>query len=267
MKLTKEAYEKLFFELSSLLACNAYKIIKDWDEAKDIVQNCFIKLWQKREDYSTERARGVLFLAVYNEAIDFTRWQKKRRRAEKDIPAIFYEDEQPIEQPDRSQELYNAIAQLKNRQKRIFKAVFVEGLTATQAGKKLGMSQRNAVNVKSALISRLRHIILGIPDIVLETQRRLTKASEIRLGKQKPHAPKAKAEKPPTLPKKPKKKKPKGRPVHAFEKLSFPPGQRFVIEKCSCGAISKRYSKIRYYLGHKGKWTTVAPPHQQIKNQ
>ncbi|MEI7594386.1 MAG: RNA polymerase sigma factor [Bacteroidota bacterium] len=52
------------------------KNIKDKDEAKDIVQDCFEKVWMKIDDVSFEKAKSYFFTAAYHIMIDKLRRNK-----------------------------------------------------------------------------------------------------------------------------------------------------------------------------------------------
>ena len=54
------------------------KNIRDEEKAKDIVQDSFVKLWQKVEDVEFEKAKSYLFTKAYRTMIDLIRRGKKQ---------------------------------------------------------------------------------------------------------------------------------------------------------------------------------------------
>jgi len=54
------------------------KNIKDEEKAKDVVQDSFIKMWDKVADISYEKARSYLFTTAYHTMIDLIRREKKQ---------------------------------------------------------------------------------------------------------------------------------------------------------------------------------------------
>jgi RNA polymerase sigma-70 factor (ECF subfamily) len=54
------------------------KNIKDEEKAKDVVQDSFIKMWDKVADISYEKARSYLFTTAYHTMIDHIRREKKQ---------------------------------------------------------------------------------------------------------------------------------------------------------------------------------------------
>ncbi|MCD6112174.1 MAG: RNA polymerase sigma factor [Bacteroidales bacterium] len=58
------------------------KNIKDEDNAKDIVQDAFVKMWNKRETINFEKSRSYLFTTAYHTMIDYIRKDKKQTSLE-----------------------------------------------------------------------------------------------------------------------------------------------------------------------------------------
>ena len=55
------------------------KNVKDRDQAKDLVQDTFAKLWMKVEEVSFEKAKSYIFTAGYHTMIDQVRREKRKR--------------------------------------------------------------------------------------------------------------------------------------------------------------------------------------------
>jgi len=54
------------------------KNIKDEEQARDIVQDTFAKMWEKAKDVSFSKSKSYLFTAAYNTMIDCIRKQKRQ---------------------------------------------------------------------------------------------------------------------------------------------------------------------------------------------
>ena len=54
------------------------KNIRDKEKAKDIVQDSFVKLWQKAEEVEFDKSKSYLFTTAYRTMIDMTRKDKKQ---------------------------------------------------------------------------------------------------------------------------------------------------------------------------------------------
>lgn len=58
------------------------KNIKDEDNAKDVVQDAFVKMWDKIDTINYEKSRSYLFTAAYHTMIDYIRKAKKQTSLE-----------------------------------------------------------------------------------------------------------------------------------------------------------------------------------------
>ena len=54
------------------------KNIRDEEKAKDIVQDSFVKLWQKVKEVSFDKSKAYLFTTAYRRMIDLIRREKKQ---------------------------------------------------------------------------------------------------------------------------------------------------------------------------------------------
>ncbi len=62
-------FEQLFFEYQPRLVRFAVRYV-DEEAAEDMVQNCFLKLWEKRESMTLTNAQSLLFQMVRNECLN-----------------------------------------------------------------------------------------------------------------------------------------------------------------------------------------------------
>ena len=73
--------EKEYNECVGLYADNVYRFIvknlRHEDDAKDVVQSAFEKLWINREKVKHERSKSYLFTVAYNQMIDLIRKNKR----------------------------------------------------------------------------------------------------------------------------------------------------------------------------------------------
>jgi len=71
------AYTKLYNKYFQLLFVFAYKKIRDEELAKDMVQELFIRLWERRENISeTKNFSAYLYVAIRNTVFDYFTHQK-----------------------------------------------------------------------------------------------------------------------------------------------------------------------------------------------
>lgn len=71
-----ESYFRQYFEV---LHRYAYTIVKDSDEAKDVVQHVFLQLWQRKNDIAIRQSvRSYLYTATHNTSLNSLRGSKTR---------------------------------------------------------------------------------------------------------------------------------------------------------------------------------------------
>lgn len=98
-----KAFDALFHKYYRLLCAYAYSIVKEEEEAKDIVQGLFIALWEKRRLEELEgNVKNYLYRAVHNRCLNYLRNHESKVRRhttyeESGIQSEEEEDGQSIE--------------------------------------------------------------------------------------------------------------------------------------------------------------------------
>ncbi len=117
----EEVFKQCFFDYSASLHHYASTIVKNDEEAKDIVQKVFIKLWQKRNeiDFSTS-LRSYLFTSVYNLSLNTIRNSKRREQHHYNVHASQITSINPAEEKETRLRIQHAIAALPPRCSEVF---------------------------------------------------------------------------------------------------------------------------------------------------
>jgi RNA polymerase sigma-70 factor (ECF subfamily) len=138
-------FESLFRSSYVSLVRYAKMLIKDHDNAEEIVQDLFFKLWQDREKLAIESSlNGYLFRAVHNRCLHFIEHQKVIERHSEEM--LKREQEQPANPADimNYEELQGRIARviekLPERCGQIFCMNRFEGLKYSEIAEKLSVS-------------------------------------------------------------------------------------------------------------------------------
>ncbi len=116
--MTAEDYNKCVDLYSDRIFRFVLKSIKDEDLAKDIVQETFIKVWEKRNQVIALTAKSYLFTAAYRTMIDHVR----KQRSTFNIDQVF-SDAPSVEQP--SSELKEILEYAADRLPAIQKTVLL----------------------------------------------------------------------------------------------------------------------------------------------
>ncbi len=106
--LNKASFEELFKTYFKPLTAFAFKFINDIDDAKSIVHDVFMKLWEKRDDIDLSKSvKSYLYTSVNNKSLNYIRDHKKFNREE------FVLENQSSKTPNIEEELTSSEVQKK----------------------------------------------------------------------------------------------------------------------------------------------------------
>ncbi|MBK8807097.1 MAG: RNA polymerase sigma-70 factor [Bacteroidales bacterium] len=167
-KHSPQAFEAVFRHFHKELCNYIYKMVIDADEAQEIAQQCFVKLWEKRaEATQIVSLRAYLYRSAYNAAINRFRHDKIKQRYESEaqylLEATVYEDFENTYTEDLTDKLKHEVENLPEKNKEVFKLRFYEGLNTVQVGEHLGISPRtvetHVSNAYKILREKLGHLL------------------------------------------------------------------------------------------------------------
>lgn len=154
------AYFKSLFEKHYLILVNfAAKFLNSQEEAKDVVQQFFIKLWEKREKYlNRELNKSFFYTSVKNACINYL--EKKGVKGHllvSEIPEVSDVDFfGQIVANEKEIQLFKIINDLPPRCKEIFHLNRFENLTYKQISEKMGISIKTVEAQMNTALSRIR---------------------------------------------------------------------------------------------------------------
>jgi len=142
----ESAYEHMIDKYDYKLCLYANSLVKDFLLAEDIVQNVYIKVWEKRQNLNPELPlKSFLFKSVYNDCI--TEFHKNKRTTAltkkyiEELDAIFEENDK-----DSLERLIimvkQAIQELPPKCKEVFLMSKKEGLTHIEISEYLNLSPK-----------------------------------------------------------------------------------------------------------------------------
>ena len=114
------------------------------DEAEDVVEDCFVKLWEHQSDHP----KSYLYASVRNACIDHLRKSKNIvvDMEPKDLEG-FITDDEAQERSEREAKLWSAIDKLPERCRLIFLMSKRDGLKYKDIAESLGISERDRKSV------------------------------------------------------------------------------------------------------------------------
>ncbi len=158
----KVAFEGLFKAHYSDLCNFAYSYLKDADEAEEIVQDAFYKLWQKRKQlFIQKNLTGYLFKTVSNKCTEYGRHLKVKQQFEQE-PNAKNTSESPLELLEATQleKLFNqTLLKLPERCRKIFNLSRQEGLKYREIAQKLSVSVKTVEADMGITLQALREAL------------------------------------------------------------------------------------------------------------
>jgi RNA polymerase sigma-70 factor (ECF subfamily) len=155
----KDVFEQVFHACYENLCQYAFTILKDMDEAEDIVQSMFLKVWEKRGELNIQQSmRSYLFRAVYHQCINQLEHRTiKMKHREYGVYEGLYKVQQPEVFPEElSENIRTAINDLPHQCRTIFMMSRYEELRYAEIAQKLNISVNTIENQISKALRILR---------------------------------------------------------------------------------------------------------------
>jgi RNA polymerase sigma-70 factor (ECF subfamily) len=134
-----DRYGKLVFSL-------IYRIVRDIGVAEDLVQETFLRVWNRAQGFDAERgALGAWLLAVArNRAIDYVRSSSgKMSRGALELeaaehPTVFVNFEAEVLSQDSARRVRGALGRLNENQRQVIELAYFEGLSQSEMAERMG---------------------------------------------------------------------------------------------------------------------------------
>lgn len=134
--------EKQYNECVNLYADAVYRFIlknlRHEEDARDIVQSAFEKMWIRRDDVNALTAKSYLFTAAYHTMIDYIR-KSKRVTLKDEMPEHFKTHEQ--KPGDTRKIIQEALMKLNETQRSLVLLKDYEGYSYEEIGKIMGLNE------------------------------------------------------------------------------------------------------------------------------
>lgn len=150
----ENAFEEIFYRYYPRLFAFAYEFMGSKDLAKDMVQEVFIKFWQKRENFTPYSLSGLLFTMVRNQCLNYLRHLKVLENKKiniqqsvklEELYRIDFVRDQPYTfiEKELNKEVSNAVRKLPPKSRKVFIMSRIEGMKNRDIADKLGFSTKN----------------------------------------------------------------------------------------------------------------------------
>ncbi len=168
----RAAFEKLFKLYSERIYYFTIRYIKNKEEAEEITQEVFVRLWNRRFDLKTELSfSSYLFMIAKNAVIDLLRKRQKESTLKEeitpDVNSIAEKSNNSVEYKELNEIVKNSILQLPEKRRQIFLLSRDEGLTYKEIAEKLNISIKTVESHMRLALQQLRKTIGSSYELIL----------------------------------------------------------------------------------------------------
>lgn len=163
---SSSAFRIIFENYNKILFSCAMQLVKDKEQAEDIVSEAFTKLWQRHDTFNTEEhIKAFLFVATRNASLNYLRHIQRKTASQNELSYLQKDkDDQDIItdmiEGELLQRIYPLIETLPTKCKTIFKLIYFEDASTDEVAEKLQITPRNVLNQKARAIQLLKKRLL-----------------------------------------------------------------------------------------------------------
>ena len=154
-----EKVEVLFRKYYAALCKSLYKVLRDATIAEDIVQEVFLKVWEKRESLQMDEAvQSYLYRSCYNTALNLLKQQKRNTDIDSLELSVAGADtaEKDLSFLEAEAEILKAIDALPPKTKLVFSLSRFEELSYKEIAERLDISVKSVEKHMGIALQRLR---------------------------------------------------------------------------------------------------------------
>ena len=156
----RESFNQIFRRYYTPLTRFCVRFVGDSDQAAEIVQDLFVKLWTSREKLTFNSSfESYMLRAVRNSAITYI----NKERSHADVNERIYTNDSDANDPSETLQSNNleasyqkVLATMPEKRREVFLASRFEGLKYAEIATKMGLSQKTVEAHMSAAIKQLR---------------------------------------------------------------------------------------------------------------
>ncbi|CAM3741177.1 RNA polymerase sigma factor [Mucilaginibacter galii] len=166
------AFSEIYKRYAESLAGFAASKLYDLDDARDVLHDLFVKLWEDRFTLTVnDNLRSFLFAAIRYKIIDKIRRNVTRQEYDVLLQALAEPQANGVEQQLDAKELQQlvdqSLEQLPAKTKLIYQLSRNEYLSVTEIAQQLNLSEQTVKNQLSIALKHLRQAIAGLGILAL----------------------------------------------------------------------------------------------------
>lgn len=169
----RNSFKKLYDTYASFVYNVAFKILRNSSMAEEVVQDCFVNLWVKRDTIDESKELSIfIFVMAKRICLNYLRRIKYTNKFLDQVKLLSINDVQDkMDLSDLQMSLVKHIALLPKQQRIAFELSRIDGYTHKQIAEKMGISPNTVKNhITQALAVLRKHLVSSnyeIPLIIL----------------------------------------------------------------------------------------------------
>ncbi|RXK87002.1 RNA polymerase sigma factor [Filimonas effusa] len=153
----------------------ANKLLNDWDEAEDIVEETFVKIWNKQSDFNRfKNIKAILYISVKNACTDAIRKRQRNNQAKASLKYYLADETESfalteIIRAEIIAQMHRELLNLPVECRNVMHLLYEEGQSTKEAAEQLGLnvSTIRSHKAKGLQILRKRLGIISILNYIL----------------------------------------------------------------------------------------------------
>ena len=166
---SEQTIKRLFDELFHQLVLSAFRYVNDYDQAEEIVQDVFVKVWQNFDQLrQVKDLKGYLFKAVRNSSINFLKHIKVRQKFTVDSEvlnsSVGKSPEETILEEETKRRVHQAVNKLPDNWREAIVLSKYDNLKYHEIAEEMNISQKTVEKYISKALQFLRQ---ELKDLIL----------------------------------------------------------------------------------------------------
>lgn len=169
----EKGFNYFFDKLFSALLFYAFRILRNREEAEDVVEESFVKIWKRHSEFNHPAViKSWLYTTVYHGCLNRLKQEKRKETRNEELAnqtAGQYESS-PVNEIIRAEvirELHAGIESLPPACRQVFQKLYIEGKTVREIADELKLAISTVKNQKARGLLLLRKKFPGMPILTM----------------------------------------------------------------------------------------------------
>jgi RNA polymerase sigma-70 factor (ECF subfamily) len=164
-------FKQLFSDYYSPLCLFAAKYLIDMEVSKDLVQDVFVKLWERNVKITSgQSVKSFLYVSVRNACLNYLRKQENESLYKKDYSELKSDSifEYDMLEEDVCYRLYKAVDELSPRSRKAI-MLTIQEYSNNEIAEIMKVSINTVKTLKQRSYRRLKHSLIGLTVLILSS--------------------------------------------------------------------------------------------------